>query len=173
MKKAFFGICLLLLCAIYATPVMAADGGHEGWYIKAGTSSDDDADNESPSTLIYGAGYRFNNWFGLEYDMMAPRQYDNSVVDVTVNVSSFYAAFRWEITNNFDINYKWGKSAVTVIYDYDDGYGTDTTETDTYGSSGPGIEFFLGNFILFAEQMGISSDGDGRSDTTIGLGYQF
>ncbi|MDX2470670.1 MAG: outer membrane beta-barrel protein [SAR324 cluster bacterium] len=170
MKKTFFGICLLFLTAIYATPVMAADGGHEGWYAKVGTASDDDAANDSPSTLVYGAGYRFNHWFGLEYDMMAPRQYDYGTTTYTVNVSSFYAAFRWEITNNFDINYKWGKSAVTVNTDADSG---NTTETNTYGSSGPGIEIFLGNFILFAEKIGVSTDGDGSSDTTIGLGYQF
>ncbi len=170
MKKAFFGICLLFLTAIYATPVIAAEGGHQGWYLRAGTASDNDAANESPSTLIYEAGYRFNNWFGLEYDMLAPRQYESGTTTVTVNVSSFYAVFRWEATSNFDINYKWGKSAVTVNVDADSG---NTTDTNTYGSSGPGIEFFIGNFILFAEQIGISSDGDGRSDTTIGLGYQF
>ena len=150
---------------------MAADGGHQGLYLRAGTASDSDADNESPSTLVYEAGYRFNNWFGLEYNMMAPREYNYTGGSTTVHVNAFYAVFRWEFTPNFDINYKWGKSAVTVEQKSD--YYGDSTTSETYGSSGPGIEFFIGNFILFAEQIGISSDGDGRSDTTIGLGYQF
>lgn len=152
MRKVIPGI--ILLCAFQIAIAHDQMPDQKGWQVGAGMGSanlhiepvsDLALESNKEDVMLYTifGGYKFNNWFGLEFDISQTESFTDVNTELSANVTglSFAPKFSLHLVDNLEIYLLTGLQYIAYDQTVDSYYDDELTWNDISPFIGTGLQY--------------------------------